>query len=288
MKVFDAALNKLIDERPGEWAGYFGGRVGIPPGPAEVMDTDLATTMQADKVYRINGPSPAILHLEFEGASFLGLPTKLYKYHALLSEHDGPPVHTVLIQLRPKAESSDRTGVYERERADGRPNVWFEYDVIRLWEESFDAMLAAGPSLAPLAILSDEVAGDVEPAFARIAAQLRRPEVPPELAANLAEATYNLGGLRFGWDVLSDIYGRLQMEDIMQHSSTYQHTLAVGRAQGELNAARQIIVRQGRRRFGEPSAEVRASLDAITALDRLNELADRVHEVGSWDELLAE
>lgn len=291
MKVFDATLNKLIDERPGEWAGYFARRLGIPPGPAEVIDTDLATTLQADKVYRVNGPQPAIIHLEFESSSFLGLPAKLYKYNALLTEHDSPPVHIVLIQLRPKANASDRDGLFERFRTDGRRNVLFEHDVIRLWQESFDAMLAAGPSLAPLAILSDEVEGDVEAAFHRIADQLRRPDIPRELAANLAQAAYNLGGLRFDEDLLADIYRRLQMEEIMQHSTTYQGTLrkgrAEGRAEGQLSEARETVIRQGRRRFGEPADDLRASLDGITSLARLHDLADRITDVASWDELLA-
>ncbi len=78
-KPFDASLNKLLEARPGEWPAYFAARAGIPPGRAEVIDTDLATTLQADKVYRINGPHPAILHLEFETAGFLRLPAKLFR-----------------------------------------------------------------------------------------------------------------------------------------------------------------------------------------------------------------
>lgn len=163
----------------------------------------------------------------------------------------------------------------------------FEYDVIRLWEESFDELMTAGPSLAPLAILSDEVERDVEGAFNRIANSLRRPEVSRELAASLAGAVYNLGGLRFDRNVLLDVYRRLQMDEIMQHSSTYQHTLATGRAEGRAEEARQTVLRQGRRRFGEPSAEVRTSLEGVSALDRLHDLADRIPDVGSWDELLA-
>jgi hypothetical protein len=283
-KVFDAALNKLIDERPGEWAGYFAGRLGIAPGPAEVLDTDLATTLQADKVYRIGGPHPAIIHLEFEGTSFLGLPAKLYKYNSLLTEHDGPPVHTVLVQLRPKAESSDRIGVFERFRAGGRRNVLFEYDVIRLWEEPFDAMLAAGASLAPLAILSDDVAGDVEAAFARIADRLNRPDVPAGMRINLAEAVYNLGWLRYSDAVLETLYRRMQMDEIMQHSSTYQLTLRKGR----LSEARDTIVRQGRKKFGEPTAELQSALQGITSLDVLHAMTDRIADVSTWDELLAE
>jgi len=282
-KLFDAALNKLLDERPGEWAGYFGRRVGIPPGPAEVIDTDLATTLQADKVYRINGAQPAILHLEFESSGELGLPVRLFRYNALLTEHRGPPVHTVLILLHPRANSSDRSGVFERHRADGRRNVLFEYDVIRLWEESFDELLTAGPSLAPLAVLSNEVGGDVTTAFGRIAARLNQPDVPAGLRANLAEAVYNLGGLRFGEDVLGDLYRRMQMEDLMQHSTTYQGTLRKGR----LSEARDTILRQGTKRFGEPPAQLASSLQGITALDRLHALMDRISEVNSWDELLA-
>ena len=52
-KPFDATLNALIDLRPSDWADGFARLVGIPPGPSVSLDTDLATTLQADKLFRI-------------------------------------------------------------------------------------------------------------------------------------------------------------------------------------------------------------------------------------------
>ncbi len=52
-KPFDATLNALIAVRPDDWAAYFARLAGIPPGPSESLDTDLATTLQADRIFRI-------------------------------------------------------------------------------------------------------------------------------------------------------------------------------------------------------------------------------------------
>ena len=52
-KPFDATLKALIDLCPSDWANTFARFAGIPEGPIEVLDTDLATTLQADKLFRI-------------------------------------------------------------------------------------------------------------------------------------------------------------------------------------------------------------------------------------------
>jgi len=79
-KPFDATLNSMIDMRPGAWAAHFARLAGIPPGPSTPVDTDLATTLQADKVFRIDGPVPAMLHLELEANPRLGVPRELMRY----------------------------------------------------------------------------------------------------------------------------------------------------------------------------------------------------------------
>ena len=53
---------------------------------------------------------------------------------------------------------------------------------------------------------------------------------------------------------------------------------------GEVNA----LLRIGTRRFGPPSAEIIAQIEAIAELDRLNLLLDRVTISDSWAALLAE
>ena len=83
-------------------------------------------------------------------------------------------------------------------------------------------------------------------------------------------------------------------------SSTYQAILEEGRAEGraEVRAeelakgraeeARRILRRQGTRRFGKPDTHIEAALDAIADLERLEQLTDRVLEVTTWEELLAQ
>ena len=79
-KPFDASLNQLIDLRPAEWAGFFAARAGVPPGPVEVLDTDLSSTLQADKLFRVKGPTAAALHLEFEVSGRLAVPDRLLRF----------------------------------------------------------------------------------------------------------------------------------------------------------------------------------------------------------------
>ena len=80
----------------------------------------------------------------------------------------------------------------------------------------------------------------------------------------------------------------------MRESSTIQafieegrvKGLAEGRAEGKAEEARKIIVRQGRIRFGEPDTTVKARLEAISNLEKLELLVDRLVIASSWDELL--
>lgn len=73
-KRFDPTLNRLIDLQPTAWANYFATRFNFPLGPVTVLDTDLATSVQADKIFLIESDTPFIIHLEFESSSRLGIP----------------------------------------------------------------------------------------------------------------------------------------------------------------------------------------------------------------------
>ncbi|MGC8640123.1 MAG: DUF4351 domain-containing protein, partial [Isosphaeraceae bacterium] len=76
----------------------------------------------------------------------------------------------------------------------------------------------------------------------------------------------------------------------MRESSTIQAFIEEGRvkglAEGKAEEAREIILRQGRIRFGEPDTTVKARLEAISNLEKLELLGDRLVIVSSWDELL--
>src|SRR5208283_229539 len=74
----------------------------------------------------------------------------------------------------------------------------------------------------------------------------------------------------------------------MKESVTYQKILREGRAEGLVEGERRILRRLGGKRFGKPNAQIEAKLDAIADLERLEQLSDRVLEVTTWDELLAQ
>ena len=71
----------------------------------------------------------------------------------------------------------------------------------------------------------------------------------------------------------------------MKESSTYQAVLAKTEAKGEAKFGREMLLTQGRSRFGEPSESVLAALNAESSLPRLLELGKRVLSASSWDEL---
>jgi hypothetical protein len=73
----------------------------------------------------------------------------------------------------------------------------------------------------------------------------------------------------------------------MRESSGYQLILDEGREEGALREARKLLLRLGRRKFGAPEPAVEAAVQAITDLDRLERMSDRMFDATSWQDLLA-
>jgi hypothetical protein len=78
----------------------------------------------------------------------------------------------------------------------------------------------------------------------------------------------------------------------MQDSDTYQAIVEEGEAKGLLKGriqeAKRMLLLLGTKRFGAPPARIRKTLVAIKNLDRLEELSQKLLDVGSWKELLAD
>jgi hypothetical protein len=68
----------------------------------------------------------------------------------------------------------------------------------------------------------------------------------------------------------------------IEESSVYQGIYARGRVE----EARKILISHGTKKFGPPDEQAKAQIAALTDLDRLHDLVDRVLDVASWDELL--
>ena len=69
----------------------------------------------------------------------------------------------------------------------------------------------------------------------------------------------------------------------MRDSDTYLAILD----EGAVEEAKKLILRFGQKSLGAPGETVTATLAAITDLERLERLHDRLGDVKSWQELLA-
>jgi hypothetical protein len=72
----------------------------------------------------------------------------------------------------------------------------------------------------------------------------------------------------------------------IEGSTFYQALLSQGEARGIRRHARECLLRRGGQRFGPPPPPVEAAIDAIEDVARLDRLADKVGQFGSWEELL--
>ena len=78
------------------------------------------------------------------------------------------------------------------------------------------------------------------------------------------------------------IEGLEVIEDLMRDSGKIAQYEAVAEAKG----IRETLFRLGRKRFGEPTTEAVQQLTAITSVETLQQLAERLLEVENWEELL--
>lgn len=292
-KPFDATLTTLIVDHLGDWAAFVAARAGLPVAPAEPLDTDLSTTLQADRLFRVNAAPPFVLHLELESTGRLGIPVELLRYNVAALGATDLPVHSVLVLLRPKANATDLSGSLDLSGADGRPYLTFRYTVVRVWQESVAAFLTAGPGLAPLAVLTNEAAADLGAALERFRDRLTEPDVPPHRAKSLFGSSFILSGLRYDGEQVEALYERLSMT--LEDSTTYQLILkrgetrgkAAGEAQGRLDEARRLVVQAGTKKFGPPPPAAQSALDAVADRERLERILLAAFDATGWDDLLA-
>lgn len=282
-KPFDATLNTLLDAHAEDWARLLAARTGVPFGPVVSLDTDLSTTLQADRLFRVDGTRPAVLHLELESSGRRGMPEELFHYNVAARVAHSRPVHSVLVLLRPKATATDLTGLLELPDANGHTYITFRYTVIRLWQESIESLLALGPGVAPLALLTNEAAADLPAAFQRFDQRLRAADVSATLRDTLLGASFVLNGMRYTDAQIEGLY--MSLDELLQESTTYQLLIRRGMARGKV----ETLLSQGRKRFGPPTAEVEAAFRAMKEkeLGRLERISDRIFDATGWDDLLA-
>jgi hypothetical protein len=105
----------------------------------------------------------------------------------------------------------------------------------------------------------------------------------PALVRLLLKATFVLSTLRLDPEQLQTL---VQGVRIMGEFDIIQVLHDEGRAEGRAEGMQRTLLRQGRKRFGEPDEATRLALVGITDLEQLDHLSERLLEVASWQELL--
>ncbi len=285
---FDDTLKHLTELSPEDWVV----QGGWTAAPATLIDADIATISgAADEAIRVAGPTDWLLAVDFHaGHDTVAKLPDLLLYNSALFKRHRLPVRSLLVLLHQGADSPQLTGLYER-GFPGEPfDVAFRYQTVRVWQVSAEKWLSGGLGLLPLAPLGDVQPVDLPAVIARMKQRLAQ-TVPPSQAGVFWSATFILMGLRYEQALIKRL---LQEVGNMKESVTYRAILeegeargeARGEAKGEAKEARKILLLFGRDKFGEPSADVPATLDAITDVDRLNDLLLRLKHAASWQELL--
>ena len=292
-KQYDATLNLMFDQEPAKWGSYLASELGLPDGQITVLDTDLSSTLQADRLFRVDGPVCAIVHLEIESSGHLKIPERLLRYNVVTRGVYELPVHSVLMLLRPEANASDLTGNYLIYGADKEPYITFRYSVLRVWEKSIEDFFAAGAVLAPLALLTNEADADPQSAFTRLRERLKVEAIPVSLEKKLIGAAFILCGLRYSDELIEVLYRELHMT--LEDSTSYQFIFkkgkaegrAEGKAEGFVEGAQRTIILQGSKRFGSPTETAISVIRNNKDPERLERMLDRVLDATTWDDLLA-
>jgi predicted transposase YdaD len=282
-KPYDASLKAMLETSPADWLKL----AGFPVMRAEVIDADVSTvTAATDKVLRLFGATNALMSFDFQAGPDAGLPRRVHGYNALLEERHGLPVHSVVVLLRPQADLRSITGCYQqRFPAAADAYLTFRYQVIRVWELPVERLLTGGAGTLPLAPIGAVTESDLPGVIERLKEKLAAPKYR-KTVGRLWTAVDVLMGLRYDRVLVEQL---LQGVRGMKESVTYQAIVEEGVVKGELRGARRVLLRLGERLFGKPAgASVRSRIESINSLDVLDHLSDRVLQVHSWEELLAD
>jgi predicted transposase YdaD len=304
VKPYDVTTKELMAFGPAAWMSYLH---LMTNDPVRAMSTDVSTTAaETDQVYRIAGSPPHLVHTEMQHRWDATLPRRLWRYNALLDLKYDMRVRSVVVLLRPRADSKLLTGVLDLVHPDGDRIVEFHYKVVRAWEQPVEPLLTGPLATLPMAPLADVPLRDLPGVFQRIDTRLMA-ETSPATAAKMMVQTLTLSGIRLSQDQVDDFGRRLRTMNLLKESSFYKLILREGMEkgieegrkvghkqghkqgtrEGQLEEARKLLIRLGRLRFGRMDKATRTTIESIDDLERLESLFERVYAVSNWTDLLA-
>jgi hypothetical protein len=276
---YDATLKDILTPQPEEFVPAF----RLPTiKPAVGLNVDLSTLSAAtDVAIGFGKPLQEIADLNFQSGPDPDVPARCHLYSAALHFRYKVPVRTLLILLRPKAETVGLDG--KLAYFSGSSGVEFSYEVVRIWKEPIEPFLKGGLHLLPLATLcqlpEDRSVADALRDVVREIDRRLVEECEHAQAVRLMTAAFVLTGLRVRQEKLGPIYEGVR---VMHETVAWDYYEEIG----GIRTAHRLLLFQGKQRLGPPDASVVAALKSIKDLDRLERLAGAVMHAATWEELL--
>jgi hypothetical protein len=293
-KPFDSTLKQLFTVFAADWVRVLTPHLGLPPNlDVEPLEVEMSTVQRAaDTVYRLGTSS--LLHIESQVSRDGKLPWRLLEYNVMLSAHYSiESVYSVAVLLRPEANASNLTGTLVRCHDDGTEYHRFSYNVLRMWEQSMECVLAGGVGMWPLALLSNDACGHLDEIVPRMDAELRAHSLTESLRQTVLLSSYILLGLRY--DDAEILPGFLRIQG-MEESSTYQAIVRKGRLQGVqegrqegrqegiLEDRRMMLLDILRDRFVTVPPELEQRVQQMTDLQRLQTAIRQSYRITQLDQ----
>jgi len=287
-QAIDASMKALLRTCPTALLQLAG--VQAAPDALKIEDANINLPEQrADHVFILpsqsDPPVERAIYCEYQlSPDSRVLPTWFSKCGGLTRQL-GMPVVLLVVYL----ERGKRTSFPDRYSAevDGL-KVEFIFPTLRLWEVANRIRSGEFAALAPLLVLCEEQpsAATVQEEIALIDSAVLSDAVRSDLLA----VALRIAAARISIDILRPLFEK-EIEH-MKETGFIGEWLAEsernGETRGEARGERKVIIRQGAKRFGEPSEDVLARLSAIESTSELEALSLRLLEVESWQELLGE
>jgi hypothetical protein len=280
-KPFDATLKDLAAINPADFVAAF----DVPRiEPVRLLNVDLSTvTTMADVVFGLGDPLQEIVHVDCQANASADLHRDVLVYNALLHRQYRVPVHSIVLLLRREARHRNLDGTVRYEVRPGRGKMDFGFEVVNLWERPVDQLLRSSLGMLPLAVLGQMPRGmPLEAGLTQVVHQMDerlQREATPDQRGRLLAASFVLSGLRVAREQAQVLFRGVPG---MQESTTYQAILEEGEAKGMQEA----LLLQGRKKFSGLDEAIRQRVRAITDLERLRQLHERMPDVHTWQELL--
>ncbi len=280
--LFDSIFKDVLRDNPGSLLNL----LKLPTGEqVTAEDTELsASSRSADILLKVTNPD-YLVQIEMQSTYDRTIAKRMLEYRVLcgLRFDTLPAVESVLLLLRPLADGKEVSGILESR------GIRFTYHIIRLWEVDVAAALSQPVSMLPLAPLCAVNEKEISHILEQIKERLYQEQVPAIECREIWVKTRYLLGLKMNNEQAERVMGSLMLD--LRDSSTYMATLEEGVRKGELEGTlsegKRVLLRLGARRFGEPSSAVVAAIEAITLIDHVERLVDRVLDVNNWNELMS-